>query len=122
MFIKFNENPKNRLVGDCVIRAISTLLNQDWGTTYIGLAVQGYIDADLPSSDGVWNNYLLHKGYERKIISSSCPNCTTVSEFSEMNKGRYLLFVGGHVVTSINGNYYDTWDSGDRVIIYYFEK
>lgn len=37
-------------------------------------------------------------------------------------EGKYLLFVGGHVVAAINGNYYDTWDSGDRTIIYYFAK
>ena len=52
MFIQINENPQNKLVGDCVIRAISTFLNQDWNTTYLGLAVQGYIDADLMSAMG----------------------------------------------------------------------
>lgn len=122
MFIKENLNPKNKIVGDCVIRGISTLLNQDWGTTYIGLAVQGYIDADLPSSDSVWNNYLFHKGYTRQIVPSVCPDCITVSEFTKKYKGRYLLFVGGHVVACVNGDYYDTWDSGDRVVIYFFEK
>lgn len=123
MFIQINENPKNKLVGDCVIRAISTFLNQDWNTTYLGLAVQGYIDADLMSADEVWGNYLIHKGYERSILPHDCPSCLTVRDFAELHpNGKFLLFVGGHVVPVINGNYYDTYDSGDRVVIYFFQK
>ena len=123
MYVYLNENRDNKMVGDCVIRAISTLLDQNWNTTYLGLVMQGYISADLPSSDNVWNDYLLHKGYVRRIVSTNCPDCITVREFAESHKsGRYLLFVGGHVVTVIAGNYYDTWDSGDKVVIYFFEK
>lgn len=123
MFIKHNENRDGKLVGDCVIRAISTLLNQDWDTTFLGIVIQAFIDADMPSSDSVWNNYLIYKGYERKVISSACPDCTTVRAFAENHPyGRYLLFVGGHVVAVIEGKYYDTWDSGDKVVIYFFQK
>jgi hypothetical protein len=51
------------------------------------------------------------------------PNCLTVREFAERyDNGRYLLFVGGHVVAVIEGKYYDTWDSGDKIVIYYFQK
>ena len=123
MFVFLNENRDKKLVGDCVVRAISTLLSQDWNTTYLGLVMQGYISADMPSSDNVWNDYLIHKGYERVVIPSVCPNCMTVREFSNTYKnGRYLLFVGGHVVACIDGNYLDTWDSGDKTVIYYFQK
>lgn len=123
MFIKRNENRDGKLVGDCVIRAISTLLNQDWNTTFLGIVIQAFIDADMPSSDNVWNNYLIYKGYERKVVPSVCPYCTTVKEFADNHQsGRYLLFVGGHAVAVINGNYYDTWDSGDKTVIYFFQK
>ena len=123
MYVFLNPNPKNKIVGDCVIRAISILLSQDWITTYIGLAIQGYIDADLPSADSVWNNYLMHKGFKRHNVSDQCPDCINVREFAEQNpEGRYLLFVGGHVVTVIDGSYYDTWDSGDKTVFYYFQQ
>ena len=123
MFIKENLNPQKKNVGDCVIRAISTLLNQGWDTTFLGLTVQAFIDADMPSSDSVWNNYLIYKGYERQVIPSVCPNCITVREFAKNNPhGRYLLFVGGHVVAVVEGDYIDTWDSGDKVVIYFFQK
>ena len=110
MFIKENLNPLNKNVGDCVIRAISKLLNQSWGRTYLELAVYGYAMADHQNADEVW-------------LPVDCPNCMTVREFSEKYKdGRYLLFVGEHVVAVINGAYYDTWDSGDRVVIYLYKR
>lgn len=123
MFKYKNKNKLGRIVGDCVIRAISTLLNQTWDETYIGIVIQGFISADMPSSDDVWGDYLFYKGYERCVLPHKCPDCLTVREFAERyDTGRYLLFVGGHVVAVINGKYYDTWDSGDKVVIYFFQK
>ena len=123
MYIFLNKNPHDKLVGDCVIRAISILLNQDWYTTYLGLCIQGYIDCDMPSSDSVWGNYLEYKGFKKTVIPNECPDCITVRNFSKkFSQGRYLLAVGGHVVTVVDGSYFDTWDSGDRVINYLYQK
>ena len=123
MFIKENLNPQNKNVGDCVIRAISKVLNQSWGRTYLELAVYGYAMADLQSADAVWGQYMTDKGFTRALLPTNCPNCFTVREFSDKYKeGRYLLFVGEHVVAAVNGNYYDTWDSGDRIVIYLFKE
>ena len=122
MYIKSNINPQNKQVGDCVIRAISTALNQEWERTYIELAIQGFMMSDMPSSDSVWNEYLKSKGLTRHIVPDTCPNCYTVKQFAdEHQKGKYIVFVGQHVVAVIDGNYIDTWDSGDRVPIYYWE-
>ena len=123
MFIKENLNPLNKNVQDCVIRSMAKVLNQPWRRTYIELAVYGYAIADLPSADAVWNVYLLDKGLKKYVLPSDCPNCMTVKEFAERYKeGRYLLYVGEHVTACINGDYYDTWDSGDRIVIYFFAK
>ncbi len=122
MYIKSNINPQNKQVGDCVIRAISTALNQDWERTYIELAIQGFMMSDMPSSDSVWNEYLKVKGLKRYIVPDTCPNCYTVRQFADEHPtGIYVVFVGQHVVAVIDGNYIDTWDSGDRVPIYYWE-
>lgn len=122
MYIKSNINPQNKQVGDCVIRAISTALNQEWERTYIELAIQGFMMSDMPSSDSVWNEYLKNKGLSRRIVPDTCPNCYTVRQFAdEHQKGHYIVFVGQHVVAVIDGDYIDTWDSGDRIPIYYWE-
>ena len=33
-FVNFNANPKNKLGCDCVVRAISTAMREDWITVY----------------------------------------------------------------------------------------
>lgn len=123
MYAYYNANPDRKLVGDCVIRAISKVLNQDWNTTYLELLLYGYIVKDMPSSNAVWGGYLLSKGFNRYIIPNTCPDCYTIHDFCEDNKkGIYLLATGTHVVPVIEGVYFDTWDSGDEVPIYYWQK
>ena len=123
MFKYANPNPCKELVGDCVIRAISILLQQSWDQTYDELYLQGKQMCDMPSSNDVWAEYLFNKGYSRFIIPDTCPSCYTVKKFCHDNpKGEYLLAIGTHVVAVIDGNYYDTWDSGNEIPIYYFKR
>ena len=83
-----NENPYNRNVGDCTVRAISTALGQDWDTTYIGLCLEGYLLKDMPSSNEVWRSYLSQYGLERR----PAPPHTTVNEFARTHRsGVHLL-------------------------------
>ena len=122
-YIFYNPNPSNKRVGDCVIRAISKLTGNDWETTYLNITIQGYAMNDMPSANNVWGEYLYQNGYRRHVIPNTCPECYTVSEFcDEHRNGKYLLATGNHVVAVINGNYYDSWDSGDEVPIYYWKK
>lgn len=123
MFVFCNPNPERNLVGDCVIRAISIALNQDWQTTYLGVTVKGFEFYDMPSSNNVWGAYLEEKGFERFSIPNTCPNCYTIKDFCKDNPtGIYIIGTGSHAVAIIDGDYYDTWDSGDEVPIYFFER
>lgn len=122
-FIYFNPNPQQKVVGDCTIRAISLLTEQDWKQVYISLTLLGFEECDMPSSNAVWSKHLINLGYERKIIPNTCPFCYTVKDFCEDNPyGKFLLATGSHVVTVIDGSYFDAWDSGDQVPIYYWFK
>lgn len=119
MWQSFNENPKGQKVGDCVVRAISTALDQSWDHTYIGLCLQGYEDADLPSSNAVWSRYLRKKGWKRRTVQDDC----TVQEFCGIHpKGIFVLGTGSHAVAVIDGSYYDFWDSGSEIVLYFFEN
>lgn len=123
MFVQVNPNPAGNLVGDCVIRAISILLNKSWEYVYDEIVEQGREMYDMPSSNAVWGAYLHDLGYNRKVIPNTCPNCYSIIRFCQDNRqGEFLLATGTHVVTVIDGNYYDTWDSGDEIPIYYFTK
>lgn len=122
-YVFFNNNPKKQRVGDCVIRAIGKAVGQDWTDAYIGLCSEGLVYKDMPSSNYVWGMYLKRYGYEEHMLPSVCPDCVTVSRFAkEHPKGRYVLACQNHVVAVSDGNYYDSWDSGDEVILYYYEK
>lgn len=122
-FVKYNPNPAQKSVGDCTIRAISKALGQDWGTTYIGLALQGFEMCDMPSANHVWGAYLRKHGFRRHILPDTCPDCYTVEEFAaEHPRGTYILAISGHVVCVQDGAWHDTWDSGGEVPLYYWTK
>lgn len=65
MYIEYNSNPDQKLVGDCVIRALSKILNLDWERIYMEVCIQGFMMHDMPSSNNVWGGYLFTKGYRR---------------------------------------------------------
>lgn len=122
-FYRFNENPDDNRVGDCTVRAMSTVLGQDWDQTYIELCLQGFIMRNMPSANRVWGAYLRSKGLRRDLVSDECDECVTVSAFAEHHpKGRYLLALDEHVVAVVDGHYFDTWDSGNEVPFYYWYR
>lgn len=118
-FIFSNPNPHGIKVGDCVVRAISIVLGQSWEQTYADLSLQGYVMADMPSSNNVWSAYLRSKGFVCEAVAEPM----TISDFAEEKKeGSFLAATGTHVVAVIDGNYYDAWDSGDEIVSFYFYK
>lgn len=122
-YVYCNPNPANKVVGDCVIRAISILLDMGWDDTYDDLVDQGKFMKDMPSSNSVWAAYLKSRGYIRRVIPNTCPDCYTIRQFAfDHPIGEYLLATGSHVVAVIHGSYFDTWDSGDEIPICYWEK
>ena len=122
-FVSYNPNPVGLKVGDCVVRALSKALGQDWEQTYIDLCVEGCLRCDMPSANAVWGAYLRRKGFERDIVPNSCPDCYTVEDFcADYPNGTYILALDGHVVSVVDGQYFDTWQSGREVPIYYWHR
>lgn len=118
MYQEYNANPINRRGNDCTIRAISKLTGRNWDRVYMDLCLCGSRYKDMPSSNHVWGSYLKDNGY-RRYMDDDC----TVSEFAKSHPhGKYLLALHGHVVACMDGIYYDTWDSGNEVLIYYWQK
>ena len=119
----YNPNPLGLSVGDCTIRAISKVIERDWKSTYLSLMVQGYKMYDMPSANRVWGEFLRSQGFVRHTIPSTCPDCYTVREFCiDHSVGSYVLGTGEHVIAVVDGDYYDSWDSGREIPIYYFER
>jgi len=87
------------------------------------LCVQGLLMADMPSSNAVWGAYLAGKGYRYYAVAKICPFNYTIKSFcKDHTKGTYIVGTGTHVVCMRDGDYLDSWDSGDKTPIYYFTR
>lgn len=122
-WVEWNENPVSRSVGDCAVRAVALALDVDWETAYALIALNGYLMADMPSSNAVWGAVLRQNGFSRYIIPDTCPDCYTINDFADENpRGIYVVGTGNHVCTIKNGTVLDSWDSRSEIPIFYWHK
>jgi hypothetical protein len=122
-YIYYNPNPKGKDTGDCVVRALTLLFDKTWYDIYTELCSLGFEMCELPSSDRLWGNYLQKNGYKRTPLPDYCPICYTVADFCRENqRGEYLLALNGHVVYVLNGDYYDSWDSGSKYPLFVWKR
>ena len=124
MWQYFNNNPLERRVGDCSVRAVAKALDISWEEAYAKIAAAGFAMGDVMSSDSVWGAVLRQNGFYRSIIPNQCADCFTAEDFcKEHPEGLFVLGFGGHVATVEDGVIYDTWDSsGEYPVYYYFQK
>lgn len=122
-FVHYNPNPAGKTVGDCTVRALTILFNDSWSNVYADLTMQGAFLYDMPSSDAVWGEYLRANGYTKHTLPNTCPTCYTINRFvQDFPRGKYLVATGTHVVAVVDGYFYDTSNSGNEMIIYYWRK
>lgn len=121
MWVKCNVNPAKKNVGDCVIRAVGIATEQSWLDVYDAVCETGRGEFDMPSSDAVWGLYLYRQGFEPFILPRQCPRCMTVKAFCAMfPKGAYVIGTGSHAVCVLDGDYYDSWDSGSQLASFFW--
>lgn len=120
MWVKTNENPLAINTGDCAVRAVSIALDVSWEKSYTMLAVNGFLMGLLPDRDAVWSSVLRQHGFHKDLVPD---DYYTVREFAEEHpKGTYVLKCDMHVLTVVDSKYYDSWDSGNEIVLYYWTK
>lgn len=123
MYQHYQPNPRGVHTDDCVIRALTKALDVDWDTASVYAIVQQIRDSDLYIKNYVWGNLLLRNGFTKHHIPDTCPDCFTVEDFAkEHPHGLYILGTGEHAVAVVDGDWYDTFDSGTMIPIVYYEK
>lgn len=76
----------------------------------------------MPSADSVWGRFLYLHGFKPFLLEHDCPNCITVRQFAELySKGTYIIGTGSHAVAVINGDYFDSWDSGNEILTFFWK-
>lgn len=120
---RYNPNPQGLIVGDCVVRAITAVTSADWRTAHRDLCDLAREMADMPSSDRVWWEYLRRCGFRRRALLDTCPECYTVADFCRDHpRGVYVLGPHEHAVAVIDGDWWDSWDSGETVPTYFLRR
>ncbi|MBQ1291589.1 MAG: hypothetical protein IIY28_09625 [Lachnospiraceae bacterium] len=121
MWVQCNPNPLGKQTGDCVIRAIAIATDQSWRQTYRALCDEGERLGDLPNSNQVWGNYLRQHGAKQFLLPETCPTCISVRAFCDRYpEGVYVIGTGDHAVAVIDGDHYDSFDSGEMTPTYFW--
>ena len=122
-WISYNPNPVKADAGDCAVRAIAKALDISWEKAYTKLSMAGYLMCDMPNADWVWGSVLRKEGFSREILPNTCPDCYTVADFCHDNpRGVFVVKSENHVATVVNGTLFDSWNSEQKVPIYFWRK
>ena len=93
----YNANYKNRIAGDCVIRAISTAMNKPWEVVFREMADLGLKKGYMPNDDQIIALYLENNGWIKHKQPRKDDNTKyTGKEFCELIKNKninlYILY------------------------------
>ena len=123
MWKRWNPNPQGLLTGDCTVRAICAATGKGWHEIHDQLCDLSGRMADMPSADRVWWELLRRYGFTKQRLISTCPDCYTVRDFARDHPvGTFVLGPHEHAVCVINGDWWDSWDSGSTVPTYFFRR
>lgn len=113
--------------GDCTIRALSKALNISWIEAFdkeipLCREAQASNIFDVPSK--IRNEFMKKLGFTYFGISNKKGTTRpTVDSFTKNHpNGTYILSLANHVVASVDGKYYDTWDCGNKCLYGYWVK
>lgn len=122
-FAYYNPNPVGLHVRDCTVRALCVVLRIDWDSAHKLLSDTARSMGMMMDDPDVIRAILRRRGFRRDAIPDTCPDCYTIADFARDHKrGVYVVATGTHIVAIVNGDWYDSWNSGDEVPVYFWHK
>lgn len=119
----YNPNPRGKRVGDCSTRALAKAIGgDDWYTAFAMQVAESALRCDETDADDVWGACLRRHGWRRYVIPDELDGYTVRDFCRDHPNGVYILCPHQHVLCACNGDWFDTWDSGDTVPIYFWTK
>lgn len=110
--------------GDCVIRSLTKALGKDWLEVFDEMQPLSR-ELQVPfNCRPCYEKYIESKGFIYHGISNAKgTKRPTVDRFAKDHPtGVYVLRVANHIVTVVDGIYYDTWDCGYKSLYGYWVK
>lgn len=122
MWIKYNANPVANRTEDCAIRAVAVALDISWDNAFDQIAQAAKNMGQVMHLNAAFGAVLRKHGFYRYIIPNTCPDCYTIKDFCRDHPaGVFVVVTGSHAVACIDGNYIDSFDSGEDNPIFYWE-
>lgn len=123
----FNANPRNRMTGDCVYRALTVVTGRKWEEMVFACAAMAVKSGYSPVSAENYGRVLELLGFKKcKQPRKENGRKYTGKEFCEMvaKPGvTYFAHIGGHhVVAIVDRKVWDIWNSTDGCIGNYWVK
>lgn len=120
-FRYFNPNPLAVRTRDCVIRAMCAVLGISWDDAFDLIAERAKQMGQTMDDNSVYGSILRQYGFYKAVVNHTCPDCFTARDFClEHPVGVYVLGFDGHVAAVIDGKIWDSWDSSDLTVAYYW--
>jgi hypothetical protein len=134
-FTYYNANPKGKVTGDCVIRALSNAMNKTWDEVLTDLYKYALKYKQMLNDDILYKKYLKDNGWVMlkqprkwdntkytgiefcKELQEGC--CFNYNDKDIMVDGfsNIIAHIGGHHIIAIKDcKIIDTWDSGNGCI------
>lgn len=117
---KFNPNPEDRNIGDCTLRSYCAAFDIDWNKAFDIASVVAKGEASMIQyvAQKVLTEYFnctVDESYNKKSVKKE--DRMTVNQFAETHPyGTYILHTRSHQVTVKDGEYWDSYDSGDKKV------
>lgn len=116
---KYNPNPKSRNIGDCTLRSYCAAFDIDWDKAFdiaSNVAKEQSSMIQYVSDKVLTEHFGCTKDMEYRKTTKP-KDRITVNNFAMTHPyGTYVLHVRSHQVTVKNGEYWDSWDSGDKKV------
>lgn len=121
---KYNPNPITDKANDCSFRAYCAAEGMAWEEAYRMAVEMGISIGYMPNDNSTCTAVMDSMGYEYvKITREQKEKGYNVKEFArDHSVGTYIVSVRGHLVTVIDGQYWDSWDSGKKKLKGYWVK
>ena len=119
-FMRYNNNPKEKRTGDCIIRALALALNKSWKEVYTDLFNLSIKMSLIVTDPKVFKKYLKDLDYTQEKMPKTLDNKRyTVEEFIDdiaHKNMTYIISIAKHVTVIKDKKLYDTWDCSHKCV------